>query len=90
MVAGREASNLFATRRLPEVLQQSVPTWAQVVASVDWSRVLIEAEGLHARVIRVVPNHKTVVSEEFHVCGACLKEVLLDKNWTPYSLGGGL
>lgn len=86
MVAAREPSSLFATRNLPEFRQASTPTWPQVVKSVDWCRVLLEADGLHARFVRVDPLHAGS-TERQGACGACLREVLLDRNWTPFSFG---
>lgn len=81
-IAPRQAMDLFASRPGRSVFDV-LPRWDVVVDAVDWNRVLIEAEGLHQRTLRSDPSHSRVVGGcPTETCGPCLKDVLLDRNWT--------
>lgn len=46
--------------------------WEEVVRSVDWNRVMVEARGMHLRSLH---------SPDTDACGECISSVLLNRNW---------
>lgn len=84
-IAPRQGMELFASRPGRGALDE-LPRWDVVVECVDWNRVLIEAEGLHQRKLREDRTHSRIVSGcPTETCGPCLKDVLLDRNWSAAS-----
>ena len=81
-IAPRQGMELFSSRPGRQEFDV-LPRWDVVVEAVDWNRVLIEAEGLHQRKLRQDMTHSRIVSGcPTETCGPCLKDVLLDRNWT--------
>lgn len=83
MVAPRRGMSLFTSWGGFESFDDG-PSWEQVIEAVDWSRVVIEAEGLHERRVEEDALHVRVVTADRtapQTCGTCLQDVLLDRNW---------
>ena len=79
-IAPRRGMDLFHSQDV--ALRLGAPTWEGVVESVDWNRVLIEAEGLHQRTLRDDRTHSRIISGvPTETCGPCIKAVLLNRNW---------
>lgn len=52
--------------------------YEDIIESIDWNRVLIEANGLHLRRGLDNPTHSTHSNST--TCGICLRDVLLRTN----------
>lgn len=67
MVAARNPMSLFD--------MSSGIRYEDIVESIDWNRILIEANGLHLR--RGLDNPTHYVQSGSTTCGVCLRDVLL-------------